>query len=68
MANLTDRSVLKADPEKTELKVAESTVIDLVTVEGRLLASNVVSYLDPTAVVVKIQEVMAAAQPAAESS
>jgi hypothetical protein len=63
--------VIKADPEQTELRVAESTIIDLETLEGKLLAFNVVSYLDPTPVVAKIQEIMAATaetQPAGPTS
>jgi hypothetical protein len=58
------RSVVKTDPEKAEVKVAESTVIDLVTVDGQLYASNVVSYLDPTPIITRMQELLARATEA----
>ncbi|KIW00738.1 uncharacterized protein PV09_07722 [Verruconis gallopava] len=59
----TSVSVIKADPDQTELRVAESTVIELETYEGKLLATNVVSYLDPMPVLAKMQEVTTIPQP-----
>lgn len=53
--------MVKKDPEQLEVKVAESTTIDLITVGERLLASKVISYLDPLPVVTKMQSLMAAA-------
>lgn len=66
-SNVRDSSVVKSDPEHAEVKVAESTSIDLVTVDGQLLGSNVVSYLDPTPVVAKMQELMVAVVEAQET-
>jgi len=57
----TSVSVVKTDPQRSEVKVAESTVIDLITTENQLFATKVVSYLDPKPVITKMQELLAAA-------
>jgi hypothetical protein len=58
LTNTNFSSVIKADPEKTELKVAEMTVAELLTVDGKLLATTIGSYLDPSPVAQKMQEIM----------
>jgi len=47
-------SMIKADPGKTELKIVETTVIDLVSIEERVLAITTTSYFNPPTLVSKM--------------